>query len=101
MLTVDNFDTSDIKKWKSEYIPEMGTVGWRHPHITILVFATPSFEMDDETPVELYDERSGEISEFCTWIHKRGTDEEKNRFVRASLKSLFDYIEEGKVVMYE
>lgn len=89
MLTVDNFDRSDIGEWKCAYIPEMGSLCWEHPEMDLVVFATPSYITEDETPVEIQYE-DGNYEELNTYIHKYGSINEKNHYVRESLGRLFE-----------
>ena len=93
MLTVSNFNRNDIGNWRSDYIPEMGTIGWsNYEYEGVHVYATPSYKNDDETKVEIYYESNGEIVDMGSWVHKIGTDKEKNEFVRSNLKNLFEFI---------
>jgi len=94
MLTVKNFDKSDIGEWEFGYLPEMGTLAWSRHDLGIHVYATPSYLEDDETPVEVYNELSGSSDHIMTLVHKAGSVEDKNQYVRGTLTRLMEKLEE-------
>ena len=87
-LTKENFDKSPIGEWKCERDEMMDTLLWRNPNTDVVVYATPSWEEDDETPIEIHE--ADKVLRVGSLVHKCGTVEEKNEYVRNSLKNYLD-----------